>query len=161
MAQRVRTQNKTGNQYRTNAAYVHGTALPQPDIRRRMEETPNRKLSNETRKNRDKAHHMNLGYVLFLTAALCVAGVVLINYIQLQAELTNQARHISSLEVNLNHLKLQNDEAYSNIVNSVDLEEIKRIAIGELGMAYAKEGQIITYTTEGNDYFRAADENGQ
>jgi hypothetical protein len=126
-----------------------------------MEEPPRKGLSNEARKNRDKARHMNLGYVLFLVTALCLAGTVLINYIQMQGELARQARRISSLEIELNHLRLQNDETYNNIVNNVNLEEIKRVAIGELGMSYAKEGQILTYTIEGNDYFRAVDENGQ
>ena len=40
-------------------------------------------------------------------------------------------------------------------MSSLDLEEIKRIAIGEYGMTYATEGQIITYSDGGgNDYVR-------
>lgn len=39
-------------------------------------------------------------------------------------------------------------------MSNVDLDEIKRIAIGELGMKYAKEGQVITYSGEGSDYVR-------
>ena len=35
-----------------------------------------------------------------------------------------------------------------------DLEEIKRIAISELGMTYAEEGQIILYSSAGTDYMR-------
>ena len=102
---------------------------------------------------------MNLGYVVFLMGALCACAFILVNYIQLQAELTNKVRNIALLESELNTKKLANDEEYSRITSSVDLEEIKRIAIGELGMTYAKEGQIITYTTEGNDYMRKVTEN--
>ena len=43
---------------------------------------------------------------------------------------------------------------YTKIMSNVDLDEIKRIAIGELGMKYAKEGQVITYSGEGSDYVR-------
>ena len=43
---------------------------------------------------------------------------------------------------------------------TLDLEEIKRVAIGELGMTYAKEGQIITYTAEGDDSMRKVSESG-
>ena len=43
-------------------------------------------------------------------------------------------------------------------MSSVDLEEIKRIAISELGMKYAKEGQVITYSGEGSDYVRQYDD---
>lgn len=49
---------------------------------------------------------------------------------------------------------MENDEEYNRINSNIDLEEIKRIAIGELGMTYAGEGQIITYSHVGNDYMR-------
>ena len=55
-------------------------------------------------------------------------------------------------------MKLENDETYTKIMSSVDLEEIKRIAINELGMKYAKEGQVITYSGEGSDYVRQYDD---
>ena len=44
--------------------------------------------------------------------------------------------------------------SFSRFQSNVDLDEIKRIAIGELGMKYAKEGQVITYSGEGSDYVR-------
>lgn len=158
------TSNRTayrttaGNAYGNNerSQYVYGNTAYDYDIRRHLEEEPRRKLSNETRKNREKAHHMSLGYVVFLVAALCACAIVLINYVQLQAELTSKTAVIAELESELNNLKLANDEEYNRITSSIDLEEIKRIAIGELGMTYAKEGQIITYTNNGTDYMRQA-----
>ena len=36
----------------------------------------------------------------------------------------------------------------------MDLEEVKRIAMQELGMRYAEEGQIIRFSGEGSDYIR-------
>lgn len=50
-----------------------------------------------------------------------------------------------------------NDEEYSRITSNINLEEIKRIAIGELGMTYATEGQVIPYESNSNDYMRQAD----
>ena len=85
--------------------------------------------------------------------------MVLINYVQLQAELTNKTEVIASLESELNTKKLSNDEAYNRVTSNIDLEEIKRIAIGELGMIYAKEGQIVTYSNAGNDYMRQVNNN--
>ncbi len=99
---------------------------------------------------------MTLGYVMFLAAALGACAFILIHYIQLQGELTQRTKEIASKEVELNNIKLSNDEEYNRIMNSIDLEEIKRVAIGELGMVYAKEGQIIIYTDEKNDYRRKA-----
>ena len=65
-----------------------------------------------------------------------------------------QVEQIASLESRLNNMRLANDEELVRINNSIDLEEIKRIAIGELGMTYATEGQIINYTNESSDYVR-------
>ena len=76
------------------------------------------------------------------------------NYIQLQADLTNLTKGVATKQSELNSLRSANDEKYNRIMNSIDLEEIKRIAIGELGMTYAKEGQIILYADEGDDYMR-------
>ncbi len=100
---------------------------------------------------------MSLGYVMFLMAAMSVCAVILINYLQLQAEMTTKVKHIASLESQLNSMRLENDETYNRIVSSIDLEEIKRIAIGELGMTYAQEGQIISYSGVGNDYMRVVE----
>ena len=97
---------------------------------------------------------MNLGYLLFLVTALASAAFVLLGYLKLQSEYTLTVKHIASLESELNNLKLSNEEEYNRAISSVDLEEIRRVAIGELGMRYAKEGQIINVTGEGSDYVR-------
>lgn len=141
-------------QGRRASYYIEGNTARKLDVRRAIEEQPKKKLSNETRKNRDKAYHMNLGYVVFLMAALLVAGYVLIGYIQMQADITTQMKEIAKLESQLYNLELANDEELTRINSSIDLEEIKRIAIGELGMVYATEGQIVHYTNEGSDYVR-------
>lgn len=98
--------------------------------------------------------HMNPAYVFFLALAMLASAFILIGYIRLQSDITNSMNHIASLESQLNDLKLSNDEEYSRIESSVNLEEIKRIAIGELGMTYAGEGQIVEYSSEGSDYVR-------
>lgn len=156
----VRTHNtsRTNTVRRQNAynrtEYIQGNAVHKLDVQRQMEEPPRKKLSHSTRKNRDKAFYMSLPYVAFLASALLVMGVVLVGYIQLQAEITSTVKNISKLESELNDLKLANDEAYSRITSSVDLEEIRKIAIGELGMHYAQEGQVINYSIDGSDYVR-------
>ena len=86
---------------------------------------------------------MSAGYVMFLAAALCAASFILVNYIQLQSELTTLTKIVADKESDLNSLKLSNDEDYNRIMSGIDLEEIKRVAIGELGMTYAQEGQIV------------------
>jgi len=152
------TQNRKTNTIRTNT-YVYGNVARNLDVQRQLEQEPRRQLSNETRKNRDKARHMDFGYVVFLLAAFCTCGFMLINYIQLQSELTNRTKGLATLESRLNSMRVENDETYSRITSSIDLEEIKRVAIGELGMTYAKEGQIISYDSVVTDYMREVTDN--
>lgn len=104
------------------------------------------------RQNRERHKRMNLSYVLIMGTALLFVAVLLCNYIQLQSEVTNKVKEISQLEVEYNRLKLANDEELARINSSVDLEEIKAIAIGELGMTYAGEGQIVTIEDNDQDY---------
>ena len=115
---------------------------------------PKKKVNNSVRRNRDRAKNMNAGYVLFLWAALVATGIILVYYIGLQSDITNSVKNISTLERQLNSLKVANEEDYSRISSSVDLEEIRRIAIQELGMQYAQEGQIISFASENNDYVK-------
>ena len=134
--------------------YVYGSAAPKYDIPRQLEEPQRRVLSNEARKNRERAKYMSFGYVVFLIAALMVAGVVLIGYIRLQADITTLSGEIARQEKLINSLRVENEEALARIEMAVDLELIKQVAIQELGMKYPEEGQIITYENVGYDYMR-------
>ncbi|MCQ2539342.1 MAG: cell division protein FtsL [Acetatifactor sp.] len=158
MNQRVNNrQNVSRHTGRT--PYVDGSAA------RKYNEVPvRRNYENEDEKpvvriNREKERHMSAGYVLFLVAALCLCSYILFNYIQLQAELTNVTRTVAKKESQLNNMKIANDENYNRIASSMDLEKIKSIAIGELGMVYAAEGQIVLYSSEGNDCMRQVTQN--
>ncbi len=133
--------------------YVYGNTARQLNNPRRREDIPLHVQKRAQAKRR--AHRMSFGYLLFLTLAVVATGVILTWYITLQAEIKNSVKTVSTLEAKLNSLKQDNDEAYNKAVSSLDLEEIKRIAIGEYGMTYATEGQIVEYSNEGgNDYVR-------
>ena len=141
----------TRNYRRT--AYLEGTAAKQLERGFEAEKLPVRKkVSNTTRKNREKMFHMNLGYVAFLVIALALATFTLCGYIELQSEITNHVKQISEMEAEYNSLKMANDEEYNRITSSVDLEKIRAIAIGELGMVYAQDGQIIQIENTETDY---------
>lgn len=134
--------------------YIDGSAVRKIDVRREIKEAPKKRTSHTVRRNREKAAYMNIGYVAFLAVALCVASVILIGYIRLQADNTAALESIARKESQLNALRLANDEEYSRIISSVDLGNVKNVAINELGMQYAQEGQIVEVETQGDDYVR-------
>lgn len=139
---------------RQNAYYVQGNTVRKARPDQEIHRKPKKKVNNSVRRNRDRAKNMNAGYVLFLWAALVATGIILVYYIGLQSDITNSVKNISTLERQLNSLKVANEEDYSRISSSVDLEEIRRIAIQELGMQYAQDGQIISFASENNDYVK-------
>ncbi len=153
MNNRQGRQVNSGQTTYRKSGYISGNTVKIADPVREMQ-NPSKKVSHTTRKNRDRVLHMNLGYVIFLTGALFIAGIVLIGYLQMQAKLTVSIKSVASLESELNDLKLSNDEELERINSSINLEEIKRIAVEELGMTYAKEGQVVKISGEGSDYVR-------
>lgn len=139
--------------------YVYGNTAQVLELQRQLEEAPARKPSAEVQKNREKAHHMSAGYVLFLGAALVASAYILVNYLQMQAELTSLTKSVAAKTSTLIDMRADNEEEYNRIVRSIDLEEIKRVAMGTLGMIYAEEEQIVVYESEQYDYMRQVTEN--
>ena len=111
-------------------------------------------VSRQAQRNREKAMAMNKGFVLFLTAVSIAVLFTCINYLQVKSEITASMKNVANLESELAQLKEDNDAYYSQVTSTVDISEIKKKAIGELGMKYPSEDQIQTYTTEGNSYVR-------
>ena len=96
MATQVRRQVNR-NAYANNS-YVYGNTVTKPDVRRQFEEPRKKTLSNQARKNREKAKYMSLGYIAFLLMAFSVAAVVLIGYVRLNAEITTLNEEIARQE---------------------------------------------------------------
>ncbi len=150
----VNKNNRRKTAYGNNV-YVQGnTARKLQTVPSYEREETVKRVSNRTRKNRERAKHMNIVTVLTMATAMVVAGMILTWYLILQSDITNSIKRIASLESQLNEMKRENDENYNRITSNIDLEEVKRVAIQELGMRYAEEGQIITFNGEGSDYIR-------
>ncbi|MDC7294265.1 MULTISPECIES: hypothetical protein [unclassified Butyrivibrio] len=135
-----------------NTAYVRGNT-----VRKEYEPSrePRRVHVQEPQRIKKRRSHMSLGTLLYMTVAVVLVVAALAWYLTLQAQVKNAGKEIAALESQLNTLKQENDEAYNRANGSVDLDEVKRIAIQEYGMTYATEGQIVTYSDGGgNDYVR-------
>ena len=123
----------------TGRGYIEGNTVRKIDTVKELQQ-PVRRENRAVRKNRDRALYMNLPYVLFLSVALVITGLMLIGYLQAQSQLTVSVKRVAALESQLNDMKLANDEQLERINSALDMEEVKRIAVEELGMTYAKEG---------------------
>ena len=103
---------------------------------------------------KERVQYVNIFYTVFLAAAAVMVLWSCVNYLQLQAETTSRAKNIAALETQLENLRKENDDNYTRIMTSVDLDYIKEVAINELGMVYASEDQVILYDGGTRDYVR-------
>ena len=60
---------------------------------------PQKKISNRTRKNRERALHMNVATVLSMAVAMVAAGLILTVYMTLQSDITNSIKHLSLIHI--------------------------------------------------------------
>lgn len=113
-----------------------------------------RQLSRETQRNREKAMNMSRGFVIFLALVSVAILFGCVHYLQLKSEVTAKMKTVAALETQLTELKEDNDAYESQVTSNVDLNAIKAIAIGRLGMRYPSDDQKMTYETSQSSYVR-------
>lgn len=133
--------------------YVEGNTVRKLDPLKR---SGNRQRPHQAERPRKKERiqYVNIFYTIFLVAAAYMVLWSCVNYLQLQAETTSRIKNIAALELQLEELKKENNDNYTRIMTSVDLDYIKDVAINELGMVYATEDQVILYENKTRDYVR-------
>ena len=113
-----------------------------------------KRVVHKSRKNIDRDTGMNPAFMLFMTLAMVLTGIVCVQYIRLQSSLTTYVNQISAMEIELQGLRAENDDYESRIKGAIGLENIKKRAMEELGMSYARDDQIVVYDSDGTDYVR-------
>ena len=127
------------------ATYIHGNVVRKEQVQAPVQAPQQREVSQQVKKNRSNALHMNRGYVAFLAIAAVVVLFACVGYLQLQSEITSRSKHITSLQHELADMKEANTTKYNAVMNSMNLEEVRDIAMNDLGMVYATEDQIVRY----------------
>ena len=127
------------------ATYIHGNVVRKEQVQAPVRAPQQREVSQQVKQNRSKALHMSGGYVAFLAIAAIVVLGACVCYLQLQSEITSRSKNITALQHELADMKEANTTKYGAIMNSMNLEEVREIAMDKLGMVYATEDQIITY----------------
>lgn len=152
------SRQHTGRRYTTT--YIDGNVVRhiQTVPEKERQQRTRRSQTVNTRRNREKALNMTMPYVMFLTVAAIATVFLCVQYLQLQALGTSYRGDIAALESTLSEAKLANDNAYEEAMSSVSMEQVKEIAVNELGMVYANEGQVIVYSSQDGDYIRQYEE---
>ena len=135
--------------------YLYGSAAPklEPTPQRRpLREEERRTAPQRRQKVQAKPYPVNMPLLVLSIVAFVALGAMMIQYIRLNSEITAITAANTKLEIQISDLRAENDEYYGRIMNSVDLEKVREVAIMDLGMVYASEGQVITYDSHMDDY---------
>lgn len=95
---------------------------------------------------------LSIPYCVFLTVACVLTLLLGAYYLQQQALATSSQKQIASLESQLAELRKTNADELNRIETSVNLEEIREIALNELGMIYASEENVVLYENTRQNY---------
>lgn len=144
---------------RRNGAYIYGNTVRKadvmPDRRPRVNEpTPAKTVSKQVRSNRKQALRMNPAYVAFLAVATVMLIAACIWYVQLQTEVAQRTENIAIMQQNLVEMKEENTTRYNSVVDSVNLDDVRKRAINDLGMVHAESDQIILYENPTDNYMK-------
>ena len=154
MAYRQMTTRRRQNVQR--ASYVYGNVVRQPayEPERRAQEPKKKRTSRQVKNTRRQALRMNRGYVVFMAVAAIAMLLVCIKYVNLQSANMSHAKKISAMEEELATLKEENTTRYNAIVDSVNLDEVRKKAKKDLGMVDASDSQVVEYKKPSLDYVK-------
>lgn len=147
-AKRAYSQQKPPARKRVKASETSGST------RSSLSSASSHQLSREAQRNREKAMNMSRGFVIFLALVSVAILFGCVHYLQLKSEVTAKMKTVAALETQLTELKEDNDAYESQVTSNVDLNTIKKIAIGRLGMRYPSDDQKMTYETSQSSYVR-------
>ena len=147
MAQR--TVNRRTTTYRTEV---------QGNVARQMYAVPERRVNPQgpvavpNRKRKQERTTLSIPYCIFLAVACVLTLSLGAYYLEQQALSTSSQKKIASLESELAELRKVNADDLNRIETSVNLEDVKTVAMTELGMVHPSEEQIVYYKVETKDY---------
>lgn len=148
MAQRT-VKNRQTTAYRTEV---------QGNVVRQFQTVPNR-IDRENgpvevprRSRKPERNTLSIPYCMFLAVACVLTLSLGAYYLEQQAMATSSQKKIASLESELAEIKKANADELNRIETSVNLEEIRDIAINELGMVYATAENVVLYKNTHQNY---------
>ncbi len=92
--------------------------------------------------------------VVFLSLAVVAIMMICHYYLDLTAEMKGYVSEISDLELKLADLQIENDYQMDMINDSIDLNEVRQIAVERLGMHEPYDGQVVGYSYSEDSYMR-------
>lgn len=117
-----------------------------------------RKARREERGNEQARGRINSGIdivsAIVVSLALVCVVVFGLQYLVMSSEITGLEKTVSTLSKSLVEIQNENDGAYAAVDSSVDIGHVYDIAVGQLGMVYPEDNQIVSYDYQEEGYVR-------
>ncbi len=97
---------------------------------------------------------VNVPYVLMLLAVTVLFGYLCFSYLKVQASINASMNRIANLEEQITKVRSENAVRENRLSAQMDLEEVYRIAVDEMGMVYPNENEVIEYAEQMREYVR-------
>lgn len=147
-----------------NMYYVEGSTVRKIDSEpsreyvpeRRREAAPARRKNTAKRVSAkvDKALAFDLKYTVFVVASVLIMVAACVFMLYMESKIDEQQRNINNMEAQLESIENDNAAYEASLKNMYTMDEIYDVAANELGMVYAKKGQIIYYDSADEDYVK-------
>lgn len=167
MARKRVSRTRTKSYTRTKE-YIDGTTIrreqvvipvpkPEPKIKTSPERQKSLEFQRRLAEERKKAKPYTIQQKVVVAVAIGIVIIGSIFYLLSESLVANHMNELKKMQQQYNQLVIDNDALESNILSSIDLQQIYDIAVGELGMVYPGKEQIRTYEKVDGDYVRQYD----
>ena len=123
-----------------------------PDQRSQRTNAPQRKL--RVKESADRALAFDLRYTLFVISCVAIIAVACVLMLSMEGKISEQKNHINQMESELQEITDDNAAFKLSLESMYSLDDIYNVATNELGMVYAKKGQVVYYESANEDYVK-------
>ncbi|MBO4766549.1 MAG: hypothetical protein J5532_04535 [Lachnospiraceae bacterium] len=152
-------RNRTANETIRRSGYVTDNlarAYAEPAYRPQHENNPERKRKAAQQSAPVIGIRKRMG---FLACTIMLAGLIAvlyngIGYLNTLARTHSLDRELTALTNDYANLYRTNDESEQAIAASVDINHVYEVAVGQYGMVYPRDNEVIALTQRGDGYVR-------
>jgi len=136
--------------------YVDGTAARQlqvvPDYEREQEQKKGPQIEKRPSKTPKLSHGIDFISMILLVVAMAITLSLCYNYLQVQGNIVQLERDVLLLSQEVDRISAENAALEDSLNSTVDWEDVYMTAVGELGMVYPNNNEVITYSSTSNGY---------
>lgn len=135
--------------------YIDGTAARKlqvlPDYEREQQ-APRPQVTERPAKAPNLSHGIDFISMILLAAAMAITLYLCYNYLQVQGSIVQYERDIAVLSEQVNKIAAENAALEDSLNGDIDWENVYLTAVGELGMVYPNNNEVITYQSTENGH---------